>query len=586
MNRAIDLDRSGHLEYAVQVLARMLLPGAGEDMEPALASLLAAFDVDAVVLDRVEFDLHRGAVLVPIAQARRRGIRHGWVEFVLEPELEQYTALMRGEVWAVSDTLAPDAPDREKYAELDPAIRAELAVPIVDDGTPVGLLSFIQAVAPRRWSEPEFEALATASSLIKAVWSRSRATDLEALGDRRRSFLVTEALLACSQALLLESDSSAVDRALKTVLTASEAAIAYIDENVADPELGLLMVNRYSARGERLADGVFKEFFEPNSWESMPSEYAALEGGGMWVVDGLIPQHSESPSAWNAIQAEIAVPISVDGEWRFTIGMVDVVPRVWTTEQRRLVETVAAMFGAYWTRETVETRLRHTLESRDQFVASVSHELRTPLAGMVGFASELRDAYAEFDEETRLELIRLIARQAGDVSYLVDDLLVAARSQQSSLSLVPSIMDVESEIKQTLAGLPPEYAEGVEVSSDGVHLAFADARRVRQIIRNLVVNARKYGGPSCLVTLSRQGQFEVVEVRDNGPGIPVPLRASMFDAYQSGMSSADPLPSIGLGLTVSRQLAEMMDGSLEYHFDGWSAFALRLPVKWSLDVVE
>ncbi len=205
---------------------------------------------------------------------------------------------------------------------------------------------------------------------------------------------------------------------------------------------------------------------------------------------------------------------------------------------------------------------------------------------MVGFASELRDFFDDFDQDTRLDLIRLIARQAGDVSFLVDDLLVAARTRQAGLRLDPSVLELVAETYSTLTSLPPEYAQSVAVIFDSPIQAFADARRVRQVLRNLVVNARKYGGPVCEIRLLGGDGEVVIQVRDNGPEVPSALRSKMFDAYASGGDGTGPLPSIGLGLTVSRQLAEHMGGSLQYLFDGWSVFEVRLPSRSSTDPVK
>lgn len=588
MTQALPEEGRVQLERAVGSLARLLIPGESADMQPALEELLRSTSADAVLIDRVEFDLVRGAVLVPVVQAALPGVEYVWTEFVMEPHLVQYSSLMAGEIWIVPDTQAPDAPDREKYLGLDPPIRSELAIPIFDDSIPVGLLSFLFGDSPHNWTAGEIEALTTAAAIIEVIWARRRGGGggEKLLAERYRSFLVTEALVACSQALLLESDAEAVGRALQAVLVASEAAGVYIDENVEDPALGLMMVCRHSALSEVMGSGVFAGFFDPIPWSELPDEFEILAAGGMYVSDLSTDPRSDRLFEWEGIRAELAVPILIDGEWIFTVGVVDVVPRTWTPEQRRLIETVAAMFGAYWTRESVESKLRKTIQSRDEFVASVSHELRTPLAAVVGFASELRDAFDEFDDPTRIDLIRLIARQAGDVSFLVDDLLVAARSQQASLSLVPAMIDLATEVKSTLAGLPPEYAEDVIVEVDGMVTAWADGRRVRQIIRNLVLNARKYGGPECVVRLRSEKRIAVIEVRDDGPGVPVALRDRMFEAYSSGGNEAGSLPSMGLGLTVSRQLVERMHGSIGYRFDGKSVFEIRLPERWSVEIVE
>jgi signal transduction histidine kinase len=582
---------SDSLERAVVGFAGLLLPGSDTNLESALESLLFATSADAAMIDRLEYDPIRGPMLIAQAQARRPGVPHTWVEFEFDESLEQFEAFSAGRIWVVPDAHAPGAPDRDAYLALDPPIRSELCIPILVDGFPVGQLSFLFADQPHDWADEEIAALSTARDIIQTVWAReSSAQRLEAAATARlHSFRVTDALLACSQALLLGSGEEAVERALGEVLTASGATVVYLDENFDDPEHGPMMKTLFSAVLPSVPPEMFGWFDHAYPWSALPDSRARLAAGEVVVVEsrsGMSPGDSPFYRHHEYVQSKIAAPVFVEGEWRATVGLLDLETRHWMPEHRRLVEAVATMFGAYWTREASEFRLRQALTSRDEFVASVSHELRTPLAAVVGFASELRDAYDEFDDETRSDLIRLIARQAGDVSFLVDDLLVAARSQQARLSLVPSVLDISSELAATLVGLPPEYVTDVVAECLGPVSAWADGRRVRQILRNLVLNARKYGGPRCVVRYWQDEAGAAIEVRDDGSGIPVAVQATMFEAYASGGRDGAALPSMGLGLTVSRQLAERMSGSLTYHFDGWSVFRLVLPAPWSIEVVE
>ncbi len=108
---------------------------------------------------------------------------------------------------------------------------------------------------------------------------------------------------------------------------------------------------------------------------------------------------------------------------------------------------------------------------------------------------------------------------------------------------------------------------------------FADPIRLRQILRNLLTNGRRYGGPEMVVEARTFGERAVIQVRDNGDGIPVRDRAKIFDPYFRG-KKIHTTGSVGLGLTVSYQLARLMDGDLEYRYeDGWSTFELTLPVE-------
>ena len=107
----------------------------------------------------------------------------------------------------------------------------------------------------------------------------------------------------------------------------------------------------------------------------------------------------------------------------------------------------------------------------------------------------------------------------------------------------------------------------------------ADPARLRQILRNLATNARRYGGPNVEVRVVAGADVTTVEVRDDGDGISPEDREHIFEPYRTAHASIGQPASVGLGLTVSRQLARLMDGDLEYERDGtWSVFRLTLPV--------
>jgi signal transduction histidine kinase len=108
--------------------------------------------------------------------------------------------------------------------------------------------------------------------------------------------------------------------------------------------------------------------------------------------------------------------------------------------------------------------------------------------------------------------------------------------------------------------------------------AIADPVRVRQIIRNLVTNAIRYGGKQVHVEFVESDGGVVLTVRDNGSEIPPAEQERIFLPYFSAHHPGSLPSSVGLGLTVSRQLADMMGGRLAYSFDGgWSTFTLELP---------
>jgi signal transduction histidine kinase len=228
-------------------------------------------------------------------------------------------------------------------------------------------------------------------------------------------------------------------------------------------------------------------------------------------------------------------------------------------------------------RTRVTEQLEQLVRSKDQFVASVSHELRTPLTAVVGFAQELRDGLSEMEEAEVATLVELVAQQSLEVADLVEDLLVAARSEVDSISVVPEQLELWEQVEFVLSALPSSDLHPPQLIGDPVKV-FADPIRLRQILRNLLSNARRHGGDRLVVEAWAEDDRVVIQIKDDGEGIPERDRRKIFDPYFRGRASHGAAASVGLGLTVSNQLAMRMEGKLEYNFeDGWSTFELSLP---------
>jgi signal transduction histidine kinase len=277
------------------------------------------------------------------------------------------------------------------------------------------------------------------------------------------------------------------------------------------------------------------------------------------------------------IGSEVLLPITAEGRWVGSVGLTcrdrD---RYWSAEERHLLRSVAEMIGAYWERRDAKSKLEELLAAKDEFIASVSHEVRTPLTAVLGFAHELDEQQGKFSPEEQADLIGLIAAQSREVANIVDDLLTAARAEAGTLVIAPESLSVRKLVGEVLSS----HSGRVDFAMDEDLELWADSGRVRQILRNLLTNAERYGGSIVKIHVRRDGEFVRVEVRDNGDGIPVHLRDHVFEPYARAKNSATQPASVGLGLSVARQLAQLMNGDLELGDDEeWTVFALNLPVR-------
>ncbi len=216
--------------------------------------------------------------------------------------------------------------------------------------------------------------------------------------------------------------------------------------------------------------------------------------------------------------------------------------------------------------------------AKSELLASVSHELRTPLAGVLGFAQLLREDTGTLSDDERVEAIRSIAEQSFDLAALIDDLLIAARHEIGELTVNAVPTSLRAQAAQVLENWDQRTAITVGLEGE-TKQAVADPARVRQIIRNLISNAVRYGGPKIRVVLAGDETCASVQVRDNGGGIPAESREQIFGAFYRVPTARQNPASIGLGLAVSRDLARLMGGDLVYrHHNGETIFELQLPL--------
>jgi PAS domain S-box-containing protein len=229
-----------------------------------------------------------------------------------------------------------------------------------------------------------------------------------------------------------------------------------------------------------------------------------------------------------------------------------------------------------------QERLSALMGEKDRFIDTVSHELRTPLAGALGFAAELRDRAAGFSASEVAEFAGLIVEGCDTAGNLVEDLLMAARIGREGVTVSPQLTDLQREAMVVVA--EPGVAAFLGKKKIAVEgepaVAWADPHRTRQILRNLVANALRHGGPEIAIRCGvRPGSREAyARVCDNGPGVPADFGDTLFQPYQHSRREGQT-ESIGLGLYLSRNLARLMGGDVVYFREGGeTVFEVSLPI--------
>lgn len=223
----------------------------------------------------------------------------------------------------------------------------------------------------------------------------------------------------------------------------------------------------------------------------------------------------------------------------------------------------------------------HTI--KNDFVAMVSHELRTPLTSIAGFAETLVESWRDLPEEEVDEFLTIINKQAIYLGDLVEDVLVIPRLEANRLRLDPELFDLGDLIEDVAQMVFPNGGRKTSLVSlpDGVRV-YADRRRFQQIVRNLMENARKYGGDQIMVEGFVVGDQYTVIISDNGPGLADDDTLRIFENFeQVSKGDAREATGIGLGLPIARRLARFMGGDVWYErrFPTGARFCYSLPLR-------
>ena len=221
-------------------------------------------------------------------------------------------------------------------------------------------------------------------------------------------------------------------------------------------------------------------------------------------------------------------------------------------------------------------------KERSAFLAGLSHELRTPLNAILGFAHVLEsevDGPLSDDARESLEVIRTSGEH---LRQLIDDILELSALETGTLQLSRSpvhVLHVAEEVVREATATVADKPLTLEVQGTSGLYAFADKRRVRQILTNLVSNAAKFTmRGSVLVRVDARGSFVVLTVRDTGPGIPREQTAAIFEEYRQ-LGDARARGGTGLGLAITKRLVLMHGGTIEVtsEMGRGSTFTVTLP---------
>jgi PAS domain S-box-containing protein len=226
--------------------------------------------------------------------------------------------------------------------------------------------------------------------------------------------------------------------------------------------------------------------------------------------------------------------------------------------------------------------------AKSEFLSSMSHELRTPLNAILGFAQLLERDRKQPLSERQIERLHHVLRGGEHLLRLIDDVLDLSRIESGRIMVSPEPVDVRGVIDEVITTLEPMASRaGIALQRSElpeIPRVVADRTRLAQILMNFGSNAIKYG------RRDGQVQFAVAEpdpatvritVLDDGIGIPADKRDKVFEPFQRAGQETGPIEGTGIGLTITKRLAEMMKGRVGFssEVDRGSAFWVEMPIQ-------
>ncbi|WP_405609060.1 hybrid sensor histidine kinase/response regulator [Polaribacter sp. Asnod1-A03] len=238
--------------------------------------------------------------------------------------------------------------------------------------------------------------------------------------------------------------------------------------------------------------------------------------------------------------------------------------------------------------EKANTKTTSLLKSREQLISMVSHDLRTPLNTISGFSELLQKSSKNTKDKNYIDHIR---RASSYMGQLVDDLLEFSKLENGHINIesIPFnlencineiVLNAKSIIKDKPINLVVKHDKSID------NLIIGDPFRIKQILSNLIVNACKFTNEGTITVesiLRRNTDENTLEilVSDTGIGISKKQKETIFKAFnQAENSKTNNLKGFGLGLTISKKLAELLNGtlSLESEVNVGSTFSLKTPI--------
>jgi len=440
-----------------------------------------------------------------------------------------------------------------------------------------------------------YNKLATLNEQLQEEIKEKKQTK-EALAVRLRY----EECLANFSRVLLTAEEDSINKALQHLLTAAEVSRVYIYENFLDEKDGLCMLLKYETCAKNVKPSINNPEFRHipynqgfKRWSSELAKRNSIIGS----IEDLTKTEQKILKS-RSIASIVILPIYVNEKWYGFIGFDDIFnKRKWGQIDIRMLETASEIIGVFLERKGAEEKLKRAKklaeeanQLKSQFVFNVSHEMRTPLNSIIGFTESILKSQAI---EKIQQYSITVLHQADMLLMLISDLLDMAKIEAGKMNIESKSFDLYKLLERFYTSLRVQtQTKGLELKIEigqGVfRYLIGDELRILQVLMNLGGNAVKFTEKGSIIvkveSLSNDGKSTTLKfsVIDTGIGIPKEKQQDIFKSFtQADGSITRKYGGTGLGITIARQLVELMGGlsGVESEPDKGSHFWFAIPLE-------
>jgi len=270
------------------------------------------------------------------------------------------------------------------------------------------------------------------------------------------------------------------------------------------------------------------------------------------------------------IKSKLGVPLEIGGQRRGMMMLASLKPEFFSDDDERFLETVAPWIGVVAHRAELATEIARnaTEEGRragaEELITVLAHDLRNYIAPMNMRLNVLRLRAQEDQREDELRDLELLGRSIDRLGELITDILDVSRIDQGVFQIQPRRIELSGLVREIVAAFESaQHSLRVTIQQgDQIHVS-GDPGRLRQCLENVIANAIQKspvtGAINLFVRQRREGtqRIAMVEVIDEGPGIPADQIAHIFERFQTGRAGG-----VGLGLYLAKRIAKVHGGDL------------------------